>query len=715
MAELIAATKAELALVLPSLLVVSHLERNGTLPSSWLPLSKTYRRTAHLGNRASIQLTFPDGEGRKVWSDRDIIEHLVVSKPKVPSLRSALVEEWVQRSNDFALRNALRLNHHKMSVADVAVWATIRGNPIALSLVKTVYCNVFRWYSFIEASNPWIVEAIKALTSAEMMERAREKAARSAAGSNLDVIALLQVDGPMVTRFPPEPSGYLHIGHAKAALLNDYFAHQKPGGVLICRFDDTNPSRESMDFQNSITESLALISIVPDKTSYSSDYFQQMYALAVQLIKDGKAFADDSELGKGDDSRKNRLPSKHRDMGIEETLARFEEMKTGSIEGQRWCLRARIAYDSPNGTLRDPVIYRCNLTKHHRTGTSWKIYPTYDFCAPVLDSIEGITLALRTNEYRDRNAQYEWIQNALGLRPVPIWDFSRLNFVRNVLSKRKLTRIVNEGKVWDWGDPWMPTINGIIRRGVAVPVLRDFILKQGPSRNILNLEWGTFWAANRKYIDPLSPRHVAIAAGDVVYCDVVIDKTNNGLPPEHVGVLEVPKYVKNPSLGTRKIQTGKTIIIEQADAQSFEIGEMITLMNWGNAIVRDISTTTGNNDDKSTTLVKHLVLDLDLTSRDFKKTKKVTWLAASQDNMVPVELMAFDHLINKDKLEPTDVLEECLTPVTQFTTVAFADCNVVDLEKGAVIQFERKAYYRLDRGRDGSSPMVFFEIPSGGK
>lgn len=396
--------------------------------------------------------------------------------------------------------------------------------------------------------------------------------------------------------------------------------------------------------------------------------------------------------------------------------------KCGVIEilSSTWC----------NGTLRDPVIYRCNLTKHHRTGTSWKVYPTYDFCAPVLDSIEGITLALRTNEYRDRNAQYEWIQNALGLRPVPIWDFSRLNFVRTVLSKRKLTRIVNQGKVWDWGDPRMPTIRGIIRRGVAVPVLREFILKQGPSRNILNMEWGTFWAGNRKFIDPVAPRHVAIAADHAVYCDV-IDRNNDNNSPPNASVLNAPKYVKNPSLGTRKIPSGKTVIIEQADAQSFQIGEMITLMNWGNAIVRDISTiqhdtngadtaaSSGNNDDKSSKIVvKHLVLELDLTSRDFKKTKKITWLAAVQQNMVPVELMAFDHLITKDKLEPSDVLEECLTPVTQFTTVAFADCNVVDLKQGDVVQFERKAYYRLDvayGGRDSSSPMVFFEIPSGGK
>jgi glutamyl-tRNA synthetase len=294
----------------------------------------------------------------------------------------------------------------------------------------------------------------------------------------------------MVTRFPPEPSGYLHIGHAKAVLLNDYFAHQNPGGTLICRFDDTNPSKESMEFQDAILDDLKLIGIIPEKSTYSSDYFQEMYEYALKLIQSVKAFADDSELGKGDEDRKNRLPSKRRDLSIQETLDRFAEMKTGSEEGRRWCLRARIAYDSPNGTLRDLVIYHCNLVPHHRTGTQWKIYPTYDFCAPILDSIENITVALRTNEYRDRNAQYEWMQDALGLRKVTIWDFSRLNFIRTVLSKRKLTRIVDEGRVWGWDDPRMLTIRGILRRGMAVAPLREFILKQGPSRNILNLEWG---------------------------------------------------------------------------------------------------------------------------------------------------------------------------------------------------------------------------------
>jgi len=203
----------------------------------------------------------------------------------------------------------------------------------------------------------------------------------------------------------------------------------------------------------------------------------------------------------------------------------------------------------------------------------------------------------------------------------------------------------------------------------------------------------------------------------------VIDKNNHGSPPD-TAVHVVPKYVKNTSLGTRKIQTGKTIIIEQADAQSFEVREVITLMNLGTAVVRDTSTIprdagaeASSSGDVPAPLVKHLVLELDLSLQDFKKTKKITWLAAAEDNIIPVELMAFDHLITKDKLGPTDVLEECLTPVTQFTTCAFADCNVVGLKQGAVIQFERKAYYRLDASYQGcgSSSMVLFEIPSGGK
>lgn len=587
---------------------------------------------------------------------------------------------------------------HSLSIADVAIWAALSANPVALSLMRKTYGNVLRWYAFIDASSPWLASSIKELTAPAAKERARDRAAASAAGASYD-IDLPTLQGPITTRFPPEPSGYLHIGHAKAALLNDFFARSRPGGKLICRFDDTNPSKESMEFQDSIVEDLALIDIAPDTTSYSSDYFQRMHDLAVQLICAGKAFADDSELGKGDEERKNRLPSKRRDLGVEETLARFQEMTTGSDEGRRWCIRARIAHDSPNGTLRDPVIYRCNLTPHHRTGTRWKVYPTYDFCAPILDSLEGVTLALRTNEYRDRNVQYDWFQEALGLRKVPIYDFSRMNFVRTVLSKRKLTKIVEDGRVWGWDDPRMPTIRGVIRRGMTVAALREFVLKQGPSRHVLNLEWGAFWALNKKCIDPVAPRHTAILQGDVVYGTV------GGVDNADLVPLTKPKYVKNPDLGTKTVVLSKTIALEQADAATFSVGEEITLMNWGNAFVRQIGRSSDGQRVASLDLEFH-------PDGDVKKTKKVTWLAAEQTNLIAIDLVSFDYLITKDKLEKTDELVDYLTPVTEFRQQAFADGNVKDLKQGTIMQFERKGYYKLDVAySQGSGRMVFFDIP----
>lgn len=580
------------------------------------------------------------------------------------------------------------------SCADLVAWVFITTNRAAVSWVQQSQNNVTRWYKYIEDANTWARKAVKDIMDTATQEKKAAQATLSTAGASYD-IDLPDIEGSIVTRFPPEPSGYLHIGHAKAALLNDYFAHVRPGGRMICRFDDTNPTNESMEFQESILYDLKLMGIVPDKITHSSDYFQQMYDYAIQLIKDGKAFADDAELGKGDTDRRNRLPSKRRDMSIQETLERFNEMKKGFTEGKRWTLRARIAYDSLNGSLRDPVIYRCNDTPHHRTGEQWKIYPMYDFCAPILDSIEGITLALRTNEYRDRNAQYQWMQNALGLRAVPIWDFSRLNFIRTVLSKRKLTKIVAEGRVSGWDDPRMPTIRGILRRGVVVPALREFILKQGPSRNVINLQWGAFWATNRKAIDPVAARHTAIEAAGVVRCHV------NGAV---AGVMSKAKHAKNAALGDRKVVYGNVILLEQADARDLVVGEEITLMNWGNAIIEKIV------DGEGVVEEMDMVLNLD---GDFKKTKKkLTWLAEMDSNLVPVDLVSFDHLITKDKLEKTDKLEEFLTPVTEFRTEAFSDCNVAGLERGAIIQFERKGYFRLDVAYTGQgSRAVFFEVP----
>lgn len=499
-------------------------------------------------------------------------------------------------------------------------------------------------------------------------------------------------------------SGYLHIGHAKAALLNDYFAHEAyPGGKLICRFDDTNPTKEREEFQDGIIEDLALMGIIPDVTSHSSDYFEEMSQYCVKMLKDGKAYADDTEQEIMRSERMDGIASKRRDATPEANLATFEEMKSGSNEGIRWCIRAKISIDNPNKAMRDPVIYRCNAASHHRTGTKWKIYPTYDFCVPILDSLEGVTHALRTTEFRDRNPQYSWIQEALGLRPVHMWDFARVNFIRTLLSKRKLTKFVDQGVVWGWDDPRFPTIRGIRRRGMTIGALREFILKQGPSRNIVNLDWTLFWATNKRYIDPVAPRHTAVTKANAVTCTI---KGARQSPYTEAK----PKHGKNPDLGTKRVTFGPTIMIDQEDAQSFAQDEEITLMGWGNAIVRNISHSINPLSLKTVTSIS---FDLNLTG-DFKATsKKITWLSTEGQKLVPIEMVDFDYLITKDKIEEDDNVDDFLNPKTEFRTEAVADENVAELREDDIIQFERKGYFRVDRAFKHGEPVVLFAIPTG--
>jgi len=208
--------------------------------------------------------------------------------------------------------------------------------------------------------------------------------------------------------------------------------------------------------------------------------------------------------------RMDGIASKNRDRSIEENMKIFGEMAQATEVGIKNCLRAKISVDDPNKAMRDPVIYRCNPAAHHRTGEKYKVYPTYDFACPLVDSIEGVTHALRTIEYRDRNPQYWWMLEALGMRKVHVWDFARLNFIKTLLSKRKLTWFVQQGLVWGWDDPRFPTVRGIRRRGMTVEALRQFILAQGPSKNVVNLDWTIIWAGNKKVIDPIAPRHTAI-------------------------------------------------------------------------------------------------------------------------------------------------------------------------------------------------------------
>jgi glutamyl-tRNA synthetase len=501
--------------------------------------------------------------------------------------------------------------------------------------------------------------------------------------------------GKVCTRFPPEPSGYLHIGHAKAALMNQYFADTYKGKLII-RFDDTNPSKEKTEFEESIKEDLALIGVNSSIVSHTSDFFDQMYELALKMIKEGKAYCDDTDQMTMREQRTACQPSACRDNSIEENMRRFEEMTKGSEEGLKNCLRAKILYDSPNGTMRDPVIYRCNLTPHHYTGDKWKVYPTYDFACPIVDSLEGVSHALRTNEYRDRNVQYDWMIEALGLRKVTIWDFSRMNFVYTLLSKRKLQWFVDQGHVSGWDDPRFPTVRGIRRRGLTIEALKQYILMQGASQNTLLLEWDKLWALNRKIIDPIAPRHVAVDKEGAVVCNV------QGATAE---VKELLVHKKNADLGKKKTHYGPQIYLAKEDAQSLEEGEEITLMDWGNAFVRKITKGADGQVD---------AVDLELhLAGDFKKTKKkLTWLTKDED-ATEILLLDYDYLITKKKVEDGDEVKDLVTPVSEFKTVAVADGNVKNLKKGDIIQFERKGYFILDAPATDSEPAHFICIPDG--
>lgn len=651
-------------------------------------------------------------DGKVVGTDA-----IVASLSKAhPEVFGTGVDEWISFAGNLHTKNFKQLadslevleGHlnfrsyivgYKVTGADIAIWGNLRGNPIVGSIIKTKrYINLSRWYVFLESKRQFSFVA-ETFTSALNEIRKKSKGGKKEGHkANFDIDLPGAEIGKVVTRFPPEPSGYLHIGHAKAAVLNQYFAHAYKGKLII-RFDDTNPSKEKAEFEESILEDLKLLGIKGDKVTYSSDYFKEMYDYAVQLIKEGKAYCDDTPLEKMRAERMDGIKSERRDRTVAENLEIFEtEMKNGTETGLKNCVRAKISYDCPNKAMRDPVIYRTNLTPHHRTGSKWKMYPTYDFCVPIVDSLEGVTHALRTIEYRDRNPQYQWMLDALKLRKVHIWDFARVNFVRTLLSKRKLQWFVDKGLVGNWDDPRFPTVRGVRRRGMTVEGLKNFIISQGPSKNIINLDWSLIWAVNKKVIDPIAPRY------SFVYKDHAVKVHLNG-GPEKPYTEEKPKHKKNKDVGTKQVVFSSDILLDQADAALLKDAEEFTLMDWGNAIVEKIHKDAGG-------AVTSVEAKLHLEG-DFRKTeKKLTWIADSKDN-VEIELVDFDHLITKDKLEEGDNFEDFLTPETEFKTFAYGDHNINTLKQGDIVQFERKGYYRLDALAKDGKPPVFFTIPDG--
>lgn len=371
-------------------------------------------------------------------------------------------------------------------------------------------------------------------------------------------------------------------------------------------------------------------------------------------------------------------------------------MLEGKVEG--WCIRGKMNMNDKFKCLRDPVLYRCKNEVHHRHGTKYKAFPTYDFACPIVDALEGVTHAMRTIEYHDRNNGYHWMQKVLGLRSVEIYDYSRLNLVSTVLSKRSLRWFVEEGIADGWQDPRFPTVQGIMRRGMTPDALKKFMLEQGPSKNTNLMEWDKIWAYNKDIIDPTAPRYTAIVKDSSARFVI-----NNG--PESIRAETHPLHQKNAALGSKAVMYSKELLIESGDAQDINEGEKVTLMKWGNATVTK----------KEVDVSGHITLyaDVNPDDKDFKKTKKITWIVNDPNTNIEVTLVELDHLITKKKIEENDDVKQIVNRNSKIEYTAVAEGALRNVQHGAMIQLERRGYFFVDKLALGTTPLTLNFIPDG--
>ena len=505
--------------------------------------------------------------------------------------------------------------------------------------------------------------------------------------------------GKVVTRFAPEPSGYLHIGHVKAAMLC-YYCAKHYNGKMILRFDDTNPSKEKGEFLESIKEDLKKLEIIPDEISYSSNHFPQLREFMTTLIKEGNAYCDNTEHEKMKEERMNGIKSSKRDTSIEENLKIWEEMQgdNPSKEIKKYCIRGKIDYQNENKCLRDPVFYRFIEEKHDRCPENYHLFPTYDFACPIIDSLEGITHAMRANEYSDRIPMYEWVQNTLKLRKVNIYEFSRLNLIQTVLSKRYLKWFVETGRVEGWNDPRFPTVQGIIRRGLLPQALKDFCLEQGASKKNNLMEWDKIYAINRNYIDPIAKRYFAVSVEGAV--KLVIDNID-----DKVEEVEVDWHQKNEELGKRIQKRYKELVIEKEDSKLVKEGQKLTLVKWGNSVVEKI--------EKEGEDIKCIHVKLTPEDEDFKKTLKCHWIPMKEGLYTKAVIREYGHLITEKKLEDNMKIEDVVNNNSKFETEVYIEKIIEEAKKGDKIQLERRGYCVIDSLAEGDKLIQLNFIPDG--
>jgi glutaminyl-tRNA synthetase len=526
----------------------------------------------------------------------------------------------------------------------------------------------------------------------------------------LDDLKTNKFQGRVHTRFPPEPNGYLHIGHAKSICLNFGLAAEF-GGKTNLRFDDTNPEKEETEYVDSIMDSVRWLGFDwEDRLFYASDYFQQLYDWAVQMIRAGKAFvcdltADEIRQYRGTPTEPGR-ESPYRNRSVDENLDLFARMKAGEFPDGSRTLRAKIDMASPNFNLRDPIMYRIVHAEHHRTGNDWCIYPMYDYAHGQSDSIEGITHSICTLEFEDHRPLYDWYIEAIGIYHPQQIEFDRLNITYTLLSKRKLLQLVQDGHVSGWDDPRMPTLVGIRRRGYTPEAMRNFCAAIGLSKTNGIIELGRLEYFVREDLNKRAQRVMAVLRP----LKVVIDNY-----PE--GQVEEMDAVNNPedaSAGTRKVPFSRELYIEQEDFREDPPKEFFRLspgrevrLRYGYFI-------------KCTGVVKNAqgeVIEVQCTydpatrggnAPDGRKVKAtIHWVSAAQ--AVSGEVRMYDTLFLKEdpnQVEEGQSFTANLNPKSlEIITEAKLEPSLANAEPGAHLQFERIGYFSVDRDSKPGHPV----------
>jgi len=516
-------------------------------------------------------------------------------------------------------------------------------------------------------------------------------------------------DGRVQTRFPPEPNGYLHIGHAKAICI-DFGLADEFGGHTNLRFDDTNPEKEETEYVESIQADVKWLGFHWDGLFYASDYFDQLYEWAVRLIKDGKAYVDDLTA---DEIRKHRgtltepgKDSPYRNRSLEENLDLFERMRAGEFPDGSRVLRAKIDMASPNLNLRDPVMYRILHAEHHRTGSKWCIYPMYDYAHGQSDSIERVTHSLCTLEFEDHRPLYNWFIQQLGIFPSRQIEFDRLNLTYTLLSKRKLLQLVQEGRVSGWDDPRMPTLGGIRRRGYTPEAVRNFCGAIGVSKTNGSIELAMLEHFVREDLNKRAPRVMAVLRP----LKVVIDN----YPENQVEEMDAVNNPEDESAGTRKIPFSRELYIEQDDFREVPPPKYFRLTPGREVRLRYgyLITCTGVvNNDKGEVVEVHCTYDPATrggNTPDGRKVKStIHWVSAA--NAIDAEVRIYENLFSKESSNEVedgkDVLDNLNPNSLEVITDAKLEPSLATAAAGSRYQFERLGYFCVDPDSKPGKPV----------